>query len=288
VQAGYTVRFHLHGVEDVGDGSGACITETAKQYRHFMENFVFANYTTGAWPSVPTFADSTPIVDASSFDGLSSLRGPIPDAWGLRPTSIEERVSAQEFIARANLSNMVKSGFNRKGQFFVVAPPNVYADASPVDTITEALEIFDFQVEDFRPGEELINAIGFTYGEDYATGTFAVDPDSAAFQAYNATSISDEEEYARLVLYFYLLQNASNAATFATAWLNQWIVSRTATATVGLIGLNYELGDVLRVTHSDGPGASGYVNQLLYIKGMEVDLDQSRVRLELEDLFTTG
>jgi hypothetical protein len=67
------LAFSVAGIEDRGDGTGCLIVDGLQQYKHFMINWVFNNYKSGAWFNIPTFPDDPALqmIDGGSFDQCS-------------------------------------------------------------------------------------------------------------------------------------------------------------------------------------------------------------------------
>lgn len=314
ILAGGPVALNGIGVKRNG-GGGAAIQLIGEQYHHFLNNFILGEWRTGDWvtdptgpdPSAPAFTDTTQIAPRASFDALDTRLAGIHGgavngrwiAWDLR--------DARDWLARLNVSAGCRAYINRFGQF-AVTPIVVAADlvngaiASalvPVETFTDLWDILDgsFTVEDFPQGEDLCNKLQYVALRNYerighSSGVFEgwfTEPEPAAWATdatrTHAVSIAKEGDTKAQYVELEMLASATHAQTMADRYLEQWSYVRRGTFRVPLHGLMREVGDVIRVTHAEGPGASGWIDKIVQIEGMAVNLDTNEVELTVRDLF---
>lgn len=153
-----TLTCFVEGVEPIGDGTGAVITDRIQQYKHFVINYVVNrgpdSYQSGAWLTTPlhtVFDTPVPMVDEASFDACSAIGverlplsegSPAPDyaagyiGAGILGTSASDRLLAQTWLAIWNTSCGTRSFWTRLGQYRVVMlhPTEAIKAAAPLYT----------------------------------------------------------------------------------------------------------------------------------------------------------
>lgn len=215
-----TLTVFVDGVEPVGDGTGAVITDRLQQYKHFVINFVAnrgpESYQSGAWLTSPTwdvFGTLVPIIEETSFDdcaAIAEIRLPLPGGSpapdyaagyigaAIIGSSSSDRSSVARWIAEWNRSCGVRSGWTHFGQFRVVMlhPSQAIKDAAPL--YTDAYEMLDGS---FRPMIGWSSKVNRTpYRADYehrtgqwkTSGTFSWD---LAITEYGAEILGETREY---------------------------------------------------------------------------------------------
>lgn len=144
----------VEGVEDIGDGTGALITDRFQQYKHFLINYVAnqaqQSYQSGEWLDNPTwdlFDGPVLKVDEDSFDnataiGLERIAGGYIGAAAIGQRG-GDRLSVKSWIADWNRSCACRFGITHNGQMriFLVRPTQDAKDAAPL--YTDAYEILD-------------------------------------------------------------------------------------------------------------------------------------------------
>jgi hypothetical protein len=321
------LAFSVAGIEDKGDGTGCLIVDAFQQYKHFMINWVFNNYKAGAWFSAPFFPDdsSLQMVDTESFDQASlDAQDRLPGVgyqgdWSLGAGGLGmggqyqkgERISVREAIARLNLSFDVDCGFNRRMQFFIVMEKENLTAANSGEVLTDVRHIIadSFDIEDAF--DEHFNKYLYRHTKDFfgrdARGwrfesTQQDDESIANYDPINGQSKDSPETE----LFCVRGKNRTSDSDWYTPGTNtaedvirhrlrrSKYVPRYATFKTGMFGMNYELGDVVLVTHFDGVGANGWVMQPLRIVNLNVDPEEMTVEIRgydmgnLFDLFILG
>lgn len=290
------ITVNVQGIEDVGDGSGALITSVLQQYKHFLKNFAFGDWQTDAWLEAPVFpADPAPeasdtirIMDDGSFDAADAVSAARVAGGYLGATLIgaSDVLALREMITRWNRSCDVDCGFNRRTQFSVWMESDDAALLAGARHYTQERDIFadSFTIEDLDT--ELFNAQPYAFGFKPVDGSWA-----AVDNTTDLTSIADLEETRtaeRLDLYMVPKQCVAVAHDIAAhALMRTAYPPREATWTTGLGGLSDELGNIVRVTHSDGIGAGGWVRHPVRVHVHEVDVEQFAVTLKARDVAYT-
>jgi hypothetical protein len=289
------------------------------QYRHCLQNCIFGTYRSGAWLTSPTFADdpSLPMIDDASFDRASSIAkariaGGYVGAGIIGWSSFDgsglqggERVTVRDLIARWNQSCDVDSGFNRRGQFFVSMEQETTASLAGATALDDVSDVKEDSLTIVDKFEEHFNDLPFQHTQDYfgrvPKGWLLV---SNARDAESVAHNSGKVKSAPVIsLYFIRGKNSTNDyAGYAQGTLTATDVlgrrlrrtknpPRYATFTIGMRGLNFELGDVITLTHYAGVGANGWLNRALRIVRISVDVDAYTVELQaydLQSLYDTG
>lgn len=156
-----TLTAFVEGIEPVGDGTGAMITDRIQQYAHFLINYVVnrgaTSYQSGAWLTNPTwslFDGPVDIVETSSFDACSAIaiaRLP-PDGYigaaiiGARPS---DRASVRRWISEWNRSCGVQFGVTHLGQVRVTMlhPTDAIKAAAPLYTDADHILLNSFEAD---------------------------------------------------------------------------------------------------------------------------------------------
>jgi len=281
---------NVHGVEDVGDGSGVLIDQLADIYQHFVVNWGFQSYASGVWltpPAWPLDLDALALsqVDEASFDAVRAIHlrrlvegYPGGIGFGLNETAITLR----DAIARLNLSCDCDCGFNRHSQFFISAFDDAIAlltTARPYAQDRHIIVVDSFESDVDVDGLE--NVVVYSYARRYASATWDVEDaeiaDADSMAGYQETKRSRARE-------LYGVRHATVASDVAQRYLLRHkdppIRVRFRT---DLGGLSTELGDVVTYTHLGGIGAAGAVARPLRILRHLTEPETFSVELEGAD-----
>lgn len=283
------ITVNVKGIEDVGDSSGALITDGLAQYKHAVINWVLQTWVSGDWLEAPVFADDPDLaqVDEDSFDAASliaqqRLAGGYVGAWVLGAKG--ERISIRDLVARLNLSFDVDSGFNHKTQFFVTMVDDSLATLQAAGAIIDVRDIYaeSFNVEPVD--SEQFNRIPYSYNRDY-TGQ-RPSGWNATSELSDATSIADlEETKSSPDIELWCVRSSGQAQdVIFRRLLRSKEPPLRVTWEMGMAGLAVELGDVKLLTHFGGLGSAGYVGRPVRILRHETDPEQFIVALEAFDM----
>ena len=283
------ITVNVQGIEDIGGGTGNLITDIHDQYKHFMNNWVLQSYQGFAWLNTPMFSDETDLemIDEASFDAAKAtaavrIAGGYPGAWMLGADG--ELLTVRDAIARLNLSGDVDCYFNRKTQFAVSMEAENTAAINDADVLDDTQDIFvrSFQIEDRL--NDHYNVIPYFYKRDWSGRTASgwvsegTESDASSILNYRQTKRSPDIE-------LWGQRNAIAAADIAQRRLRRMKnPPRYVKFKVGLQGLNYEIGDIIKVTHHEGIGATGWFNNPIRITRHEVDPDEYTVLIEGYDM----
>jgi hypothetical protein len=282
------LTLNLRGIESVGDGTGTLITDIHLQYRHMMQNWVLGDYQSGSWLSTPTYSDSeaVPQMDDDSFDVVAAVAaervsGGYVGGGMMGPTGF---LNVREVIAQWNQSGDVDSGFNRRGQFFVSMVSESVASQSSEIVITDLNDVIKDSFDIVDDLESHYNDIPYYYARDYSGQTQngwkhnGRVEDTTSQTNYEAVLTSPS-----LMLEF--VRSAVTAEDVASRrLLRMKDPPRLARFSLGLRGANFELGEIVTLTHYAGVGPTGYTGQPMRILRHELDPGQYSVTLECMDL----
>lgn len=243
-----------------------------------FQDVKFTDFLDGISPAVDSPVRNPPAASTSGYLGAMAI--------GTKG----EQVSARDLIARFNQACDTDSGCNKAYQFMVSA---IDVSASTLAAATAVSAQNDILAGPFEIPEDMpshANVLTYRYQRDY-TGTHGSDGWDAGGSASDATSIA---AYTRgsiggrvpgKAIEFYGVRDSATAATIvAQQLLRRKHPPRRVQFTMGLQAANYELGQILNITHYGGLGASGWTNQPVRIIRIEVDLDACVVHLEGYDL----
>ncbi len=287
---------NYYGIEDVGDSSGALITDGLEQYKHTVKNWCppkGLGYQSGAWLSSPVFADdpTLPMIDEDSFD-LAHAQSEVYVTDGFRGDFIiganDEAIAARDLIARFNLSFGVECGFNRKTQFFVTMVNTDIGSTTLNATLDYIRDIFSgtFQIEPLT--RELFTALRYFHTQDYigravggwrsiTTGVVETE-NTTATTTYGSKTTYDAMRY-------YMIRGNNRAsdptdydrgtdtaaAVLALQLTRLSAIQHIVQYQTGPGGFTDELGDVVPITHYEGLSTTGWTERPIRIERVEVD-----------------
>lgn len=300
---------NYYGCEDVGDSSGALITNGLQQYKHTVINWCppkGLGYQSGAWLSPPTFPDdpTLPMIDEASFDVADAQSG-VYVTDGYRGDFIigadNEALSARDLIARFNLSFGVECGFNRKTQFFVSMINTNLGTTTLQPTLGYVRDIFSGTFAIVPVTRELYTALEYRHTQDFfkrvtegwrsvLSGVTKVENTSAT------TAYGSKTTYQQLTLWMVRGNNRSSdpteytrgtdtaAAVLALKLARLSAIQHLPALKTGPAGFNYELGDVVPITHYEGLSNAGWTDRPVRIERTETDPSEFVEEIECYDL----
>jgi len=296
IRAGDTpLTVNVQGIEDVGDGSGALVTNAMAAYRHAMQNWVLGNYQAGSWLASPTFPDSelVSMIDEVSFtvaDEAAQLRLPggyvVAGAVGFDGNF----VSVRDFVRQLNASFDVDSGLNRRCQFFVSMIDDSVSGLTPQLELSDVADVLrgSFEVDDDFAAQ--FNIIPYRLRREYVSGA---DPEwRLSAEARSGESIANYEgEFSFPVIDMHMTRDPATAADIATRkLLRHKDPPRRVKFRLSAPGLNLEIGDVRALTHFGGVGPAGWSRVPVRIHQLAANLADNTVSIEGYDmsrLFST-
>lgn len=282
------ITVNLKGIEDVGDGSGELIASIPLQYRHFLINFGFQRYYTGAWLTAPTWAPLDPTLaqlDEASFEaahaigivrvgGEGYIGGGIVGANG-------EQLTLREWIARWNLSADVRSYFSRQQQFAVTMfdPTTVPNPARRVTQINDIVK-GSFRISPQRG--QFFTEVRYNYMRHWVRNAWdradqsLIDLDAET--NFKQKMIGPARD-------FYFVRSATVADDINGKYLARHNrPPLVATFTMHFGGLNLELGEIIPITHLDGIGDAGWLDEPVQLLRRRINPNKFTVTYEAEDV----
>jgi hypothetical protein len=280
---------NVKGVESAGDGTGTLITDMFDQYLHFLRNFGFGDYQSGAWATTgPAWPDVTPAIETINDAAFAAAKAAaeVRIAGGYVGGGViggeGQHDTLRAVLRKWNLSTDAMSGIDHLGQYAVWLLPDTVASSAGSQEYDQIRDVLagSFKVRDVI--EALENRLPYTYGRDYSRATWR----SGELFVKDDTSITNygEEKTAEL-LELWFVRNGTVAGDVVQRRLTRnKIPPRMVEWEAGLYGMNNDLGDVVLMTHAEGIGPAGYVRQPLFVVRHEFDANKKTVRFEAMDV----
>jgi hypothetical protein len=299
------ITVNIEGIEFAADGTGALIEQLADIYKHFVINFAFQEWQSGAWltePIWPAGLDPPELqkakIDLASFDTMEAvhsrrLSGGYPGAimFG-SPTA---RVLAlKDALAQLNLSGDCQCGFNRHSQFFVTIFDEAISLVDNAPLYTQAQDIIKATMDVEAEVEKVENEISFVWARRYATEV--VQTSTAGYQAAEWLKdkvIRDPEAIALLQetrrgprLELWGIRDDTVAEDIARRRMRYYKVPPQPVRLVTTVkGLQNELGDVVLVDTIEGGGPTGWTGRPLRIQRFGVNPGKFTVTWDAIDVW---
>ncbi len=290
-----TLTANLEGVEATGDGTGALLTSLCDQIAHLCDNFVLPEtpYTGGNWLATPTWADGSSKRDAASFTSVKTAAAiAIPAgntaAWGILTAD-----PLIDILAARMLDGDTSYGFTKAGQFrLVLEAPDPTAAAAL--TLTDVLDILEdtFDWEDDGDPARFFNDIAYDYAPIYAA-----DGSISYAQHGTAPDVAFQARYHQVRTAPWTITFGGRRGPGASGQIAARIVDRAKrpprifSLRASLYTLSLELGDLIALTHREGPGATGATNRLAQIRRISPLLDLCAIgfnAFDVGDLVSDG
>lgn len=284
-----SLRINALGMDDVGDATGSVIEDIPDQIAVLFDNsrpFAAASAIGGALNGAPpTFADSTPKRDTASF-ALAAANAAAIMPEGLAGSRwLTERITWGALFAEMFRSAGLLGGINAEGQIQIVFTNPFQTPVAGVSFVDEILAN-SFLFSDRQDG--YATRIPYEYRPEYSA------PGGTPFLAEHAEVISTdvEAEVEREdddVLTLPWRSNAVQAkATAELALQAARDLPRVVPMASGIHWTMLKLGDLVPVTHPQGPVENGYQGQVVQVLGYSVDVANLRVELTCLEPRVTG
>ena len=285
-QDGNAVTANVWGIETVGDatgknnGTGTLITNIVDQFKHFLLNWVFNSYQSGAW-----FTDTgykAGLLDLDSFDTASTVAAArIVGGYigaGAQTEEIDVRQAIQDWLASTDLDWYFWNGKFKVKMF----DPSV-TDRTTLSQYTPREAIFR---DSFEPDMDVTrhwNKIPWQAGPQY-DGYFL------------SGSLKDDDsidKYERVIeAPIRTLPWTRHSGTATDVVTHVLRLSKNppilATFAVPLKALNDEIATLIAVTHPDGIEAvsTGWIRRACKILRSDIDFDRCISILQVLDVDT--
>ena len=285
------------GYESVGDGSGTALLSIYDQMKHFLDNFCAPQnpgaFTTGWATTVPMWADGSPKRNDASFTTAKSLAnsGQIANDNGAIAITDASKQTL-DVLAQFALSADVAYGDDKNGAVLVALEPKYGAayPATPTLTLDQLNSILagTFDWEDIADTTQMYNRFPYDWAYDYLATKYtktltANDPNS---QAPSPVGYGQIMTSASRVEYDARQDDAAVADLQARLMSRTKLPLRTVTVQAGLYALaQCDIGDFITITHPEGPGVHGYVQELIQLRIITPNLSKATVGLTCFDVF---
>jgi hypothetical protein len=293
---------NVGGCEDVGDGTGLLIDGLFRQILHLFTNFVFGNYTSGAWLSPPVVpGDLYSRIKTSTLEALQTLSA-LYVASGFQGAFVLGADGATrtlpELLRTAAVSGGFDYGINKEGQLIAsMINPGAAMNRAIVDVTDTIARSFRAR----RRRDLLKNTIKYRYAQRYVQPVTRVTPaEGTPLPAANpiamrtdwteATPLTDGPstgKYGERVLD--LEMAFVRDATTADAVVGLALAALKTGPTIAgfkerLCGTGTDLGDRDTLTHFEGVTATGYTARSMRCESHTLDLDGFNIEKDYRDL----
>jgi hypothetical protein len=284
------------GVESIGDGTGTPVVKLPQIYKHFVINFGFQSYLSGNWltaPLWPVDVDGLQLsqIDEDSFDAIEAVQdrritGGYPGGIVFGSNGDTE-LTLRDGLSRLNLSNDCRCGFNRNSQFFVTILDDSVTTITAARSYTQVLDIVERSFEIEPDADAVETTVVYSYSRHFAPLGDKVDPwavkEAEVSDAIAEAALGEEKKGQTVELWG--VRDEAVAQDIAMRRLMYYKEPPLKTKqTTNLKGLSTELGEVIKVTHLDGLGATGYVDRLLLVERHITNPSKYSVRFEAIDV----
>ena len=282
----HRVTCDVQGIETVGDGTGTLITSYFDAYLHFLKNFAFGNYQTGAWLGMPTWPDASDMIDAATFTAAQAVTATrMGDATGyivraviganglLNPLS--------EWLARWNVSGDCRM-YMWGGKYSVMVPNRA---ATISVTITEDDDLVASPPEFVADETEFATHFDFYSSPHFALHEVVDNDWQLASEPIKLTNYevgvanTDYPGERRLQREYWMsaYPSALNAVT-EWAWRHRHPVMH-GTVELAMPGVHLRPGSYLNLTHREG--ATSPVTEAFIVDKLLIDAQRALTQLSL-------
>ncbi len=298
---------NFNGIEDVGDGTGNLIEAPSRIFQHFWSQFVDRDYTTGNWvDSVPVFGDYG-VID---FDRIEAAKV-YSDSIGVQGAILIGREGAQQTVFEV-ITEMAQSwdmeiGENHHGQ---IVTDHEDTTAVPSIQLSDQHDAIAFRTR--RDRKLYANQITYRYGYRYLPPTaprpapaegepLPTDPVAPFAQWTETASVinltalaANNDQVVNMDLDLYGIRDATAALVVADRVLDRATGPENSGPvnvefTTGWQGIGYnisgedeeiDIGTTVGVTHVEGLGSPGFVEEAVRVRSVTVDPLRGVVTLE--------
>jgi hypothetical protein len=304
------LAFNVKCIDTNGDGTGTLITDSLLAYRHCLQNWVFGNYRSGPWLPSPVFPDDSALseIDDAAFDVASTVSHERISGGYVANGIIganDERITVRELLTRWNLSCDADCSFNRKGQFFVSMEQESTSILNSAASFTEVSDIHETSLKVTYKFEEHFNVQPFQHTQDFfnrdSRGWRLVDEakdDNSIVRYQNkrktapVVSLYFVRGVNRSTDYSGYSQGTSTALDIVGRRLRRTAEPPAyATWKLGLRALNFEVGDIVKVTHRNGIGQNGWVDEAIRVVRFNIIPEEFEIEVtgyDIQVLYDIG
>ncbi len=296
---------NFNGIEEIGDGTGQLIEAPSRIFQHFWNNFVDRDYTTGDWAlSIAAFGvygvmDWERIEEAKDYSD-SLIAGGLKGAILIGREGRQQSVF--EVLKEMSASWDLEMGENHHGQ---IIADHEDPDAIPTIQLSDQHDAVQFRTT--RDRNAYANAITYRYGYRYLPPTAPRDAPAEGeplpatpiepFGQWTTTSglasgtaiDANNGRTVTMELDLYGVRDSATADLIAGRVLARAIRPVNVQFTTGWQGVGYnvsgedleiDLHTTVGITHVEGLGSPGFVEQPVRVRGVTVDPLRGLVTLE--------
>lgn len=268
------------GVEDIGDGTGTPITEAANGLQWLINEIVLNHYQTGAYGTLATYSDGTTLIKTTAFAAMQEATVGFIGGRGYQMhLAITEKVTLSEVLQWWCQTFTAHIGVTQHGQIavFVIDPT---ADPTLARALRQKIEIDGPLPEAEAAQDEVENRCRFRFDWDPDSQNYRVEvitiEDLPSQAMYGICDVEEE---------FLGLRCTRDETTARYSMGHRIRLNKVAPVyqplPLGAIGLERDLGDLTRVTHPDGYGVDGYVDEPFFVVRQEMELNGPQRRVNL-------
>lgn len=281
VIAGGRVHLDCIGLEDVGDGTGAAVTDYFSLYRHCLINFILQDYQSGAWLTNPQFlfSDGVTLIDRVDEDSFDTASAVITAQTGARLGSfkIGDRTSVRDVIAQFNFSGGCLLGQDDYGRLFVKV-----LNTTRTDFLTNRGQLHRTLRDkvDFLPGfrvtpkpEWQTNYVVYEYAKNYYTGNYERPAGGGGAEPVRYQAGIDRDGLLKKTFQFNFLRDDASSLYVAAYYRDLFanLPRIVEYSRRGLCGLEDDILDGVPITHYGGYGQNGYTDHACWILSTTTD-----------------
>lgn len=277
------ITVNLCGIESTGDGTGTLIDQAAEVAWHFWNYVVVLGVTSGSWPSPPTDALGTNKVQRAGVTTLNALHLDRVATIGYQTAwTIRERRPVRAYWEQFQFGTGIRVGRNRH--------QIVLVDTDGEDPLS-GLTKFDhsnitegtFQLD---PGsDEIVNRTTYVSGPEASTGRFShgmrSHTDHQAITNYGETHEQPDVE-------IHTTRRRAVAADVVARKVfrlrNEVVYGSFDT---DLQGIDLDLGQFISITHDEGLGVNGWIDNPVLVIGIVPNPQTLQVTIRFEDVNLT-
>ena len=298
---------NFNGIEALGDGTGNLIEAPARIFQHFWTNFVDGDYATGNWPDAIPFFGDYGVINFDRVEEASEYSDSINVFGSILIGREGRQQTVFEVITEMAQSWDLEIGENHHGQIVTD-----HEDPTSVATIQLSDQHDAIAFRTRRDRKLFATGVMARFGYRYLPPTspraapaegepLPADPVAPFAQWSGTTDVlsvaalaANNGQSVPLVIDLYGVRDATTAAVIAGRVLSRAVGPEnsgpvTAELTTGWQGIGYnvsgedeeiDLHTTVGITHAEGLGSPGFVEEAVRIRSVTVDPLRGLVTLE--------
>lgn len=293
---------NMGGIEDVGDGSGLLIDDLYRQIQHLLVNWIFGNYTSGSWLSIPSVgsgADLYSRIDTDTIEAVRTLRASGSPSLSVLGAFLlgynGTALTLDQILTMAAKNGHFEYGVNQHGQIIFDA---LDAGRTLNRDLTALADTLQQTYHAKRQRDLVRNVITYRSGRRYSPPLAGYTPAEDALLPVSTTQQNADwlsgdlrlEDAASLAKYgerredidFAMIRDETTATAIAQITLDEQASGEVRVSfEEGPCGVDTDLGDRDTLTHFDALSNSA---RSLRCMAHALDLDSFKVTKEYREL----